>query len=879
MTAAKPYVPTKGIKNAVAGRETEILRQLGIQWDGRSEHIRCPYRDHDDEHPSWRWDAASGRAHCTCIASASIFDVVCKVEGIDFEAAKMRVAEIIDRRDLITRANARKYQRTDAAALLNPPPENQDDTLAWNYLAHRLGIEPDQVPRPTTKVVGIRALAYFDAPQRRGGKLARVGEFPAAIFETIDCYGKQHAHRIYLAAGGAGKAELGHTPNGDQREVKKSARKVKAENTAGRAVIWGDPSKAEIAIIFEGVETAAAAALAFKTEIRNGKTMVAACLTAGGIEAFKPWPSTKRVLVGADRDEASKDGRVPKRRGEVAAQKFAARYYPEIAVSIALPGKPGEKIDWLDVLQRDDVDAVRSGILGADPFSPGSGPATNGEDQRSSSETADNAEVARLSRLPRIAYDREREVAAQRLGCRVVTLDELVKAARGDMAGALGQGRPIYLPEPQLWPEAVDGSVLLHALSSTIREYVVLLDVQADAVALWSVFTHAHDATDVSPKLVLSSAQKRSGKTRLAQVMERLVARPLLVSGIRPAALLRIIETHAPTLLLDEMDAAMKRDREMAEALRGIINSGFDRAGARFIMNVPTPGGGYEPREFSTWAAQLLSGIGNLPDTVRDRSIEIVMVRKRRNETVKRLRRRDGAELNVLGQKSARWASDNLENLRSARPEVPSGLSDRAADAWEPLLAIADLAGGDWPMRARNAAIALSGEHVKVDDNIGTMLLADIRAVFGSDDQVTSERMMEALAAMEGHPWAEFGPGGKPITKNQLARQLRPYKILPGTIRIGPGPKDTAKGYKLSQFADVFERYLDNFSIQTVTPSQPNVYAGSYPDASVTRPLDVTDENVEKSNISAGCDVVTVREAPNDNAHDADLPAGQEIAL
>src|SRR5262245_3507577 len=338
------------------------------------------------------------------------------------------------------------------------------------------------------------------------------------------------------------------------------------------------------------------------------------------------------------------------------------------------------------------------------------------------------------------------------------------------MGNAPGQGRPINLPEPKLWLEAVEGSILLDALSSTLREYAILPDEQADAVALWAIHTHAHNASDVSPKLVLKSAQKRSGKTRLAQVMERLVARPLLVSGIRPAALLRIIEMRSPTLLLDEMDAAMKQDREMAEALRGIINSGFDRSGARFIMNVPASGGGWEPREFSTWAPQLLSGIGDLPDTVRDRSIEIEMLRKRRDEQVKRLRRRDGEDLDALGQKSARWASDNLESLRSARPEMPSGLSDRAADAWEPLFAIADLSGGDWPRRARKASLALSGEHVNEDDNLGTMLLADIRAVFGSHDHVTSECMVEALAAIEGHPWAEFGRAGKPITKNQLAR-------------------------------------------------------------------------------------------------------------
>ena len=258
--------------------------------------------------------------------------------------------------------------------------------------------------------------------------------------------------------------------------------------------------------------------------------------------------------------------------------------------------------------------------------------------------------------------------------------------------------------------------------------------------------------------LVPKSAQKRSGKSRLAQVLERMVARPLLVSGIRPAALLRIIEMCVPTLLLDEMDTAMNRDREVAEALRGIINSAFNRVGARFIMNVPTPGGGFEPRQFLTWAPLLLSGIGDLPDTVRDRSIEIEMVRKRREEKVQRLRLKDGNDLNVLGRKSARWARDNLETLRAATPQIPSGLSDRAADAWEPLFAIADLAGGDWPLRARQAALALSGEDTKEDGNTATQLFMDIYTVF-TTDQIKSQTLVDRLAALEGHLWADTAVG------------------------------------------------------------------------------------------------------------------------
>lgn len=617
--------------------------------------------------------------------------------------------------------------------------------------------------------------------------------------------------------------------DGTERDPKKSARKIGNEKTAGRSVIWGDASKADTEIICEGIETAAAVALAFEPEISGGQIMVAACITAAGVAAFKPWSAAKQVIVGADRDEFSEKGTPPPGRGEIAAQEFAKVQNGKIAISIALPDKPGEKVDWLELLEREGIDAVRSGILAGQPFMAPAG-WTDDEKQRGSFDKGIAAELARLANLSPIDRDRERKEAAKRLGCRVSTLDEQIAALRCEVSSA-GQGQPIIFPELEPWDMPVDGSVLLETLSSTISKYVIVTPEQADAISLWSLHTHVHDAFDVSPMLVPKSAQKRSGKSRLAQVLERTVARPLLVSGIRPAALLRIIEMSVPTLLLDEMDAAMKRDREMAEALRGIINSAFNRAGARFIMNVPTPGGGFEPRQFSTWAPLLLSDIGDLPDTVRDRSIEIEMVRKRPEEKVQRLRLKDGNDLNVLGRKSARWARDNLEILRTATPQIPSGLGDRAADAWEPLFAIADLARSDWPLRARQAALTLSGEAGKEDGNIAAQLFMDIRIVF-TTDQIKSQTLVERLVAIEGHPWAEFGHNGKPITQNKLARLLKPYKIGPETIRLGPGEKDprekdpgekdTAKGYKLARFSDVFSRYLPDRFNQTVTPSQPN---------------------------------------------------------
>ena len=372
MSAAR-YVPIRAIQAAVRGREIEVLDGLGILWREARPHLRCPYPEHADEDPSWRWEEKRAKARCTCTRGDSIFDVVMKVEALTFEAAKLRVAEILGRADLIREPiDGQRFQATDAASLLRPPAEQRDDALPLAYLAHRLDVTIEEVPRPATPLTGFKALAYFDPPpQGSRAKPKLVGHYPCVVFGTVAADGQCHAQRIYVATGGAGKADLGIGPNGRPRDPKKSAKVVGETSTAGCAALWGDPAGAPHLIVAEGIETGTAVALAFKAEIAAGEVAVAAAVSAAGIEAFRPWPATRRVTVAADRDEAPKpDGRPGSRRGERAARTFALAHRERIQVAIALPGAPGESIDWLDALNRDRVEAVRVGITTAEPFAP-----------------------------------------------------------------------------------------------------------------------------------------------------------------------------------------------------------------------------------------------------------------------------------------------------------------------------------------------------------------------------------------------------------------------------------------------------------------------------------------------------------------------------
>ena len=239
------YIPTLAIQKAVRGRETEVLQALNIPWGDGAMHLTCPYPDHADEHPSWRWDGKKNRAYCTCIdRSHSIFDVMMRRESLDFETAKLRVAEILGRHDLIKARHRERYQTMDAASLLRPPVDQRDDDLVGAYLAHRLGVAAPDVPLPSTPAVGWPALPYYDPPAKSEDNAHLVGRYPCVVFGTVSPEGQVHAQRVYVKADGKGKADLGVAPDGQQRDAKKSAKLPRGASAAGCAVLWGDPATA-----------------------------------------------------------------------------------------------------------------------------------------------------------------------------------------------------------------------------------------------------------------------------------------------------------------------------------------------------------------------------------------------------------------------------------------------------------------------------------------------------------------------------------------------------------------------------------------------------------------------------------------------------------
>ena len=352
-----------------------------------------------------------------------------------------------------------------------------------------------------------------------------------------------------------------------------------------------------------------------------------------------------------------------------------------------------------------------------------------------------------------------------------------------------------------------------------VRRYVVLSREHATAVALWTVHTHSVDALGITPYLAITSAEKSSGKTLLLEVLELLVAKPWLTGSVSAATLARKIHQVRPTLLLDESDAAFKGDREYAETLRGVLNSGFKASGS-YSRCVGANGTNLKVEDFKTFCAKAIAGIGQLPDTVADRSIRIRLQKKLASERVERKRERTiAAEAAPLRERLERWAEENDERLARLDLAPLDELGDRAADIWEPLLGIAYVAGQKWFVRARAAAVVLSGRDAVDDESLGVQLLADVRTIFDDRgiDKLASATLGEALAEIEESPWGEWH--GKPITAHGVARLLKRFEVRPRTVRFDDDT--TAKGYHREQFEDLWARYLPTPPIQTVTPSQP----------------------------------------------------------
>jgi hypothetical protein len=371
---------------------------------------------------------------------------------------------------------------------------------------------------------------------------------------------------------------------------------------------------------------------------------------------------------------------------------------------------------------------------------------------------------------------------------------------RADVKASVELFRPSESSSP-----SVDTAALLGEVEAFLRRFLILpADHFFDAMALFVLHAHAIKAADTSPRLILKSPEKESGKTRALEVLELLVPAPLAVMNTTTSAIFRLLAEEQATVLFDEVDAIFGSKVGNYEDLRALLNAGYRRGAT--VARVVGEGKKMRTERFHVFAATALAAIGDLPDTIESRAIIVPMRRRAPGEHVEPFRRRKAVnEVAELRGALLTWGATHTDALTDADPAMPDQLEDRAADCWEPLLAIADLAGESWAKRGRDAAIHVVKGRVAEDASIGVRLLSDIQIVMADHDRVSSAALCADLNALAESGWAGWNDGNG-INQRDLAKRLKGYGIGSKVLRL---PDDsTPRGYMRADLADAFARYL-----------------------------------------------------------------------
>ena len=250
----------------------------------------------------------------------------------------------------------------------------------------------------------------------------------------------------------------------------------------------------------------------------------------------------------------------------------------------------------------------------------------------------------------------------------------------------------------------------LDLLETYLRRFVAYPSKHAlVAHVLWIAHAHLIECFDTTPRLAFMSAEKESGKTRALEVTALFVPDPILSISASPAVIVRLVTNGKPTILYDEIDGVFgnAKVQEANTDLRSVLNGGY-RRGAK-VHRCVMHGNRVETEELDAFAPVAVAGLRDLPDTLASRSIFISMRRRAPNENVEPFRHRYHSEqAKPIKEFLVEWCAEHEPHITGAEPEMPKGIEDRAADCWEPLLAIADRACTDWPQRAREAAVYLT---------------------------------------------------------------------------------------------------------------------------------------------------------------------------
>lgn len=327
-----------------------------------------------------------------------------------------------------------------------------------------------------------------------------------------------------------------------------------------------------------------------------------------------------------------------------------------------------------------------------------------------------------------------------------------------------------------------------------------------DVATLWVAHTHCVDtverlAFDTSPRLIFVSDKPASGKSVAMEAVLRLAFKGQQVVDPTPATFAQMVAEDRSTVAIDELDVLFGKGAAKA-TLRSLLNAGY-RRGAKWSRANRPP--------VHIFAALTMAGLGKFFRTstelapLRSRSV-IIEMQPGTPAEVYRSRLHDPMASH-LREALTTWCKRNLADITQAWPTPPDGIAARQAEVAEPLLMIADTAGGHWPETARTALLELLlGEmpDTAEDAPLIERFLADLRTVFDAEDATTLSTIdiVDAMYELRGAPWRTLWPN-RNTAPRELAGMLAPLGVTPCPVRLAD--QRVLRGYHRDALAPIWD--------------------------------------------------------------------------
>jgi Protein of unknown function (DUF3631) len=364
--------------------------------------------------------------------------------------------------------------------------------------------------------------------------------------------------------------------------------------------------------------------------------------------------------------------------------------------------------------------------------------------------------LAAIIKLPRSEHEAKLKDLAKKLG-------EDVELLRDELVVLIGDDEKVETGEIESWGEPVDTRALLNELTAQFRRYIVVHDeAVATVIPLWICFAWCHEIATFSPILVVQGADTETAKTAICKVISLLTPRAHVIVEPTGPTLYRFVDRFHPTLIVDDADRLLPRRPDLAH----IVNSSWTRG-----IPIPRAEASGNVHLYDPFCPKVLSGIdllAHLAPATRTRCITAQLLPKLAHEEVTSVRRaaRDENFL-VLRRKLMRWAADNMTAIENANPIMPEGFISRLEENYHLPFAIADLAGDNWPKKARSAAIKLSRE--RNEPSLGKRLLAALFDLAVKHGTLLTSKQVEQLLTADESEWASYRSEIKRISIQELA--------------------------------------------------------------------------------------------------------------